>query len=68
MTKKILAAVAATAMTLGVATSAGSTDFTAQASTKAMDLTECQLAHLASCYKIWGDYPFCYQQAEDYAC
>lgn len=34
----------------------------------AMDLTECQVQHLARCYAVWGDYGWCYQQAQDYAC
>ena len=33
-----------------------------------MDLTECQVQHLARCYAVWGDYGWCYQQAQDYAC
>jgi hypothetical protein len=64
MKRKIFAAVAA-AVAMASATSAGSTEFVQLSRT---DLTDCQLAHLASCYKFTGDYVACYYEAQDYAC
>ncbi|MFC7379213.1 hypothetical protein [Brevundimonas sp. GCM10030266] len=68
---KLKAAFLAIALATTSATSAGSATITpAQIPTtkRVVDLTECQVQHLARCYVIWGDYGWCYQQAQDYAC
>lgn len=71
MLKKITVAAAFAASVL-IAPAASSTPTPmpslAQSRVAAMDLTECQVQHLARCYALWGDYGYCYQQAQDYAC
>lgn len=50
------------------ATAAGAASVPGRQDTKFTELSDCQLAQLAVCYKWTGDYVSCYEQAEQYAC
>ena len=65
--KKVLTSIAMAAV-FTLANSASATEAFSTTPSRFKELSECQLAQLAVCYKFTGNYVECFQQAQEYAC